>query len=90
MVAILVTLIIHYFIPIETTYTITVTTGDKRGCGTDANVFLIIFGQNGSSDELALKDSLTNKDKFERGKTDVFKFSMLNLGKPVILFYMGP
>ena len=74
---------------IETTYTISVVTGDKRGYGTDANVFAIIFGQNGSSDELALKDSLTNKDKFERGKTDVFKFTMLNLGKSRIYYKFG-
>ena len=74
---------------IETTYTISVVTGDKRGCGTDANVFAIIFGRNGSSDELALKDSLTNKDKFERGKTDVFKFTMLNLGNSRIYYKFG-
>ena len=77
------------FIVIETTYTVSVVTGDKRGCGTDANVFVIIFGQNGSSDELALKDSMTNKDKFERGKTDVFKFTMLNLGKSHIYYKFG-
>ena len=64
-----------------------VTTGDKRGCGTDANVFAIIFGKNGNSEELALKDSLTNKDKFERGKTDVFKFNMLSLGMVLICIF---
>ena len=77
---------LFFFVTIETTYTVNVITGDKRGCGTDANVFLIIFGQKGNSDELALKDSLTNKDKFERGKTDTFKFSMLSLGKFLNIF----
>lgn len=65
----------------ETTYTVNVRTGDKRGGGTDANVFLIIFGENGNSGELALKESSTNKDKFERGHTDVFTFNMLSLGQ---------
>ena len=71
-----------YLPAIETEYTISVQTGDKRGCGTDANVFLLIFGQNGSSGELALKESKNNSDKFERGQTDVFSFKMLSLGKP--------
>ena len=66
---------------LETQYTISVKTGDLRSCGTDANVFLKIFGELGNTEELALKDSSTNKDKFERGKTDVFQFNMLGLGK---------
>ena len=69
------------FLYIETSYTVNVVTGDKRGGGTDANVFMIIFGDNGNSGELALKESSTHKDKFERGNTDVFTFNMLSLGK---------
>lgn len=75
------TLTFVFFLCLETTYTVNVRTGDKRGGGTDANVFLIIFGENGNSGELALKESSTNKDKFERGHTDVFTFNMLSLGK---------
>jgi len=52
------------------------------GAGTDANVFMIIFGENGDSGELALKNSETYKDKFERNHTDVFTFkNLLSLGK---------
>ena len=52
------------------------------GSGTDANVFLIIFGENGDSGEIPLKNSETYKDKFERGHTDVFVFKdILSLGK---------
>lgn len=52
------------------------------GAGTDANVFMIIFGENGDSGELALKNSETYKDKFERDHTDVFTFkNLLSLGK---------
>lgn len=65
----------------EISYNISVHTGSKRGCGTDANVFLIIFGEKGNSGELALKESITNKDKFERGQTDVFEYNLLSLGK---------
>ena len=62
-----------------------VKTSDKRGCGTDANVSITMFGQNGSSDELKLKDSQTHRDKFERNQEDIFLFTMLSLGELVKL-----
>jgi hypothetical protein len=50
------------------------------GAGTDANVYIIIFGENGDSGTLALKQS-ANWNKFERNNTDTFNFSdMLSLG----------
>lgn len=50
------------------------------GAGTDANVFIIIFGENGDSGTLALKQS-ANWNKFERNNTDTFNFpDMLSLG----------
>jgi len=66
----------------ETSYKVNVKTGDVIGAGTDANVFMIIFGENGDSGELALKNSETYKDKFERNHTDVFTFkNLLSLGE---------
>ncbi len=65
----------------DTTYKIRVHTADVRNAGTDANVFLMIFGSKGDSGELALKNSETHRDKFERGQTDDFTFSLLSLGK---------
>ncbi|XP_005372931.1 PREDICTED: lipoxygenase homology domain-containing protein 1 isoform X1 [Chinchilla lanigera] len=63
-----------------TSYTVTVKTSDVLGAGTDANVFIIIFGENGDSGTLALKQS-ANWNKFERNNTDTFNFSdMLSLG----------
>lgn len=50
------------------------------GAGTDANVFITIFGENGDSGTLALKQS-ANWNKFERNNTDTFNFpDMLSLG----------
>jgi len=43
-------------------------TGDVFSAGTDANVFLTMFGENGDSGERKLLKSETNTDKFERGK----------------------
>ncbi|XP_043570379.1 lipoxygenase homology domain-containing protein 1-like [Chiloscyllium plagiosum] len=64
----------------KTTYIITVKTSDISGAGTDANVFLIIFGEHGDTGTLALKQS-NNSNKFERKSTDIFKFpDMLSLG----------
>nr|XP_015194523.1 PREDICTED: lipoxygenase homology domain-containing protein 1 isoform X1 [Lepisosteus oculatus] len=65
----------------KTTYTIQVKTSDVSGAGTDANVFLIIFGENGDTGTIALKES-NKRNKFERKQTDVFKFpDMLSLGE---------
>lgn len=66
----------------RTTYKVNVKTGDIMGAGTDANVFMVIFGENGDSGELALKNSETYKDKFERNHTDIFSFKgLLSLGE---------
>ncbi|XP_023606577.1 lipoxygenase homology domain-containing protein 1 isoform X2 [Myotis lucifugus] len=63
-----------------TSYTVSVKTSDILGAGTDANVFITIFGENGDSGTLALKQS-ANWNKFERNNTDTFNFpDMLSLG----------
>lgn len=49
------------------TLKISVVTGDKFGCGTDANIFLTLIGDRGDSGERKLVNSETHKDKFERG-----------------------
>ncbi len=66
----------------QTIYRLTVKTSDISGAGTNANVFVVLFGENGDSGELELKKSETNSDKFERNKTDVFTFNgILSLGE---------
>ena len=57
-------------------------TSDVRGAGTDANVSVVLFGVNGDSGELKLKDSDTNKKPFENGQADVFMIKgILSLGE---------
>ncbi|XP_048706971.2 lipoxygenase homology domain-containing protein 1 isoform X4 [Caretta caretta] len=64
----------------NTTYTVQVKTSDIGGAGTDANVSLIMFGENGDSGTLALKES-NKSNKFERNQMDVFNFpDTLSLG----------
>lgn len=49
--------------------------------GTDANVWMIIFGENGDTGTLALKES-NNTNKFERKQMDTFRFQdILSLGE---------
>lgn len=58
-------------------YVITVKTADKRGSGTDANVFVQFYGSNGKSEEYTLRNNTNN---FERGQTDVFKIEADDVG----------
>ncbi len=75
------TLHLHIYIFIATTYKISVKTSDVRGAGTGANVYVVLFGENGDSGELHLKESGTNKSPFENNQLDEFTFPhMLSLG----------
>lgn len=66
----------------ETDYKISVETSKINGAGTDANVYVVLFGLNGDSGELHLKVSETNKDPFEKGRTDIFTVKdILSLGE---------
>ncbi|KAH3764217.1 hypothetical protein Pelo_3920 [Pelomyxa schiedti] len=61
-------------------YRITTVTADKRGAGTDANVYINIHGENGDSGVRSL-DAPGNT--FERGKSDDFGVECVDLGKIV-------
>ena len=50
---------------LDNQYKVTVFTADKRGAGTDANVFCTLFGEFGESSELKLG---TNKNNFDRAQ----------------------
>uniref|UniRef100_H2XQK4 PLAT domain-containing protein n=2 Tax=Ciona intestinalis TaxID=7719 RepID=H2XQK4_CIOIN len=64
-------------IPIK--YEVTVVTADEKGAGTDANVKLTIYGENGDSGSRALKQRF--RDLFERKQTDKFTLEILDLGE---------
>jgi len=56
------------------TYKVSVMTGDVYGAGTDANVFLTIYGDLGDTGERKLSKSETNSNKFERGSVRELTF----------------
>lgn len=60
-------------------YEIIVITGDEKGAGTDANVFITIYGSNGDSGRRQLRQKFRNL--FEREQTDRFLLEMLDMGE---------
>ncbi|XP_030875852.1 lipoxygenase homology domain-containing protein 1-like [Leptonychotes weddellii] len=64
----------------STTFSVTVKTGDKKNAGTDANVFVTLFGTQDNTGMTLLKSSKTNSDKFERDSIEIFTVETLDLG----------
>ncbi|KAJ6650687.1 hypothetical protein lerEdw1_004923, partial [Lerista edwardsae] len=60
-------------------YEVIVVTGFEKGAGTDANVFITVFGAYGDSGKRALKQRYRNL--FERGKDNRFYLEILELGE---------
>ncbi|XP_059165245.1 lipoxygenase homology domain-containing protein 1-like [Physella acuta] len=59
-------------------YTITIKTGDVRGAGTDAHVFIILHGTRGSTDKYILPYMVGS---FEQGSKDIFWGTEENVGQ---------
>ena len=66
---------------VATSYKVTVRTGDIRGAGTDANVYIHIFGKKGDAGRLPLRQSENTKNKFEKGRADMFTVEAVDIGK---------
>lgn len=60
-------------------YKVEVHTGKKPSAGTDADVFVNLFGEWGDTGERWLRKSETHKNKFERGHVDVFNIEAVQL-----------
>ena len=58
-------------------YTVVTKTGDKIGAGTDAKVYIIIYGEKEQTEKINLSK---DKDPFEKGKEDSFKIHSKNVG----------
>lgn len=70
----------HLLVNLDVEYTVTVRTSDVLGAGTDANVYIKLFGELGDSGDIPLRQSVTNKKPFENNQTDVFNVRVLELG----------
>ncbi len=58
-------------------YKISIITGNVRDAGTDANVYLELFGDNGSTGDLKIP---AKKEDLERGRTDVYTLRAKDVG----------
>eukprot|EP00727_Mastigamoeba_balamuthi_P014270 m51a1_g9466 putative sh2 domain-containing protein (1365) ;mRNA; f:547094-557090 len=58
-------------------YRVSTETGDVRGAGTDAKVFVTLKGTRGQSSRVQLPDA---KDLFEKGRTDSFDIECADVG----------
>lgn len=68
---------IHMFVFVSgngfSDYEIVVITGTEKSAGTDAQVYITLFGSDGKrTEKIQLNKSLTNNNPFERGQTDKF------------------
>lgn len=63
---------------LQVTYEVTVVTSQRRGAGTDADVFVDLVGDQGSLEDRKLTNNSWNL--FERGQTDVFEVQGAPIG----------
>jgi len=63
----------------RTKYNVSIQTGDKVSAGSDANVDIILHGEEGSSEKKTLDNFF--KNDFERGKKDEFDLYVMKLSK---------
>ena len=78
--------ILFQFVFLATSYRVSVKTGDVRGAGTDANAYIKIFGSEGDTGKISLKQSENTKNKFERGRVDQFTVEAMDIGEVSVEF----
>jgi len=59
-------------------------TGDESDAGTDANVYLQMFGEKGKTQNFALREE-GDKRRFETGRMDKFLIRTQDIGKVRII-----
>ena len=73
-------LYIYWYGTPEANFTITVKTGDRFGAGTDANVEIVLFDENGKCSKSMALDNYF-RDDFERGQEDTFHVTSSEMGE---------
>lgn len=62
-------------------YRIVIKTGERLGSSTNATIRLCLYGSNGKSKQIKLKNSKTHKIPFRKGNTDVFDLEVFDIGR---------
>ena len=63
----------------RSTWSVNVYTSNMKNSGTDANVYMVLYGDKGKTDDVHLKNK---GNDFESGKCDNFKIETSDIGKP--------
>ena len=64
---------IHSAFVADVPYEMTVYTSDVMGAGTSANVYVVLYGSDGATEEVILADTAKKKkNSFKRGSVDQF------------------
>jgi len=64
---------------VATTYAIRVYTGNVPKAGTDSNVYITLYSEDGRNSGERLLDN--SEDNFEQNKTDMFQIEMQDIGQ---------
>ena len=59
-------------------------TGEETNAGTDANVYLQMFGENGKTQNFSLREE-GDKRRFESGRVDKFLIRTQDVGKVMFI-----
>ena len=73
-----------------TLYNMTFETEDVPFAGTDAVVYVQLFGENGQTEKIEFKsDNNLEAPKFKRGRIDKFAVETADVGKVTVAFLLG-
>jgi lipoxygenase homology domain-containing protein 1 len=70
-------------------YKVLIKTSDLRNAGTDANVYIQLFGKSNKTDKIPLTTSKNHKNKFERGNEDEFEVESFDIGDDIEFVRIG-
>ncbi|XP_028399626.1 lipoxygenase homology domain-containing protein 1-like isoform X2 [Dendronephthya gigantea] len=63
------------------TYNLSMKVGDVRGSGADGNVYIQLFGTEGKTAKIQLRQAGDTRNKFEKGKTYKFTVDTVDIGQ---------
>lgn len=73
--------IVRDFVSRPCLYHLAIKTGDEKNSGTEANVWVQVYGDKGDTGQVQLKKSGIMENLFERGQTDYFTLEAGDVGK---------
>ena len=63
------------------TYNLSMKVGDVHGSGADGNVYIQLFGTEGKTAKIQLRQAGDTRNRFEKGKTYKFTVDTVDIGQ---------